>query len=79
MFDPFNPVTTIKYSIPTESRVKLEILNLLGEQVELLVNETNTGGNYEAIWDASNMSSGIYFYRIQAGDFIETKKMIFLK
>ena len=77
--NPFNPVTTIKYSLPTESRVKLEILNLLGEQVELLVNETNTGGDYEAIWDASNLASGIYFYRLQAGDFVQTRKMILLK
>jgi len=77
--NPFNPVTKIKYSIPTESRVKLEILNLLGEQVELLVNETNTASNYEAVWNASNMSSGIYFYRIQAGDFVQTRKMILLK
>ena len=77
--NPFNPVTTIKYSIPTESRVKLEILNLLGEQVELLVNEIKPVGSCEAIWDASNMSSGIYFYRIKAGDYVETKKMILLK
>ena len=77
--NPFNPITTIKYSIPAESRVKLEILNLLGEQIELLVNETNIAGNYEAIWNASTMSSGIYFYRIQAGEFIQTKKMILLK
>ena len=77
--NPFNPVTTIKYSIPTESKVKLEILNLLGEQVELLVNETKPVGLYEANWNASNISSGIYFYRIQAGEFIQTKKMILLK
>jgi len=77
--NPFNPVTTIKYSIPIASNAKLEILNILGEQVELLVNETKPVGSYEAIWDASNMSSGIYFYRIQAGDFLQTRKMVLMK
>jgi agmatine/peptidylarginine deiminase len=77
--NPFNPITTIKYSIPKEDQVGLEILNVLGEKVELLVNETKPAGLYEATWDASNMSSGIYFYRLQAGDFIETKKMVLMK
>lgn len=77
--NPFNPSTSIKYSIPKESNIKLEILNLLGEQVELLVNETKPAGLYESIWNASYMSSGIYFYRIQAVDFVQTKKMILLK
>jgi hypothetical protein len=85
--NPFNPITVIKYSIPKESVVKLEILNILGEQVELLVNETKTAGKYEAVWNSSNLASGIYFYRIQAVDpesssgqgFVETKKMVLMK
>lgn len=77
--NPFNPITVIKYSIPKKSVVKLEILNILGEQVELLVNETKTAGEYDAFWNAKNMSSGIYFYRLQAGDYIETKKMLMIK
>ncbi|MCW8809430.1 MAG: T9SS type A sorting domain-containing protein, partial [Ignavibacteriaceae bacterium] len=77
--NPFNPNTTIKYSIPRESEVRLEILNVLGERVELLVNEIQTAGAYESVWDARNVSSGIYFYRMQAGSFIDTKKMILLK
>ena len=77
--NPFNAMTSIKYSIPEESDVKLEILNLLGERVELLVKETKSAGIYDVVWDAGNMSSGIYFYRIQAGSFIDTKKMILLK
>jgi photosystem II stability/assembly factor-like uncharacterized protein len=77
--NPFNAMTSIKYSIPEESDVKLEILNLLGERVELLVKETKSAGIYDVVWDAGNMSSGIYFYRIQAGDFVETKKMILMK
>jgi hypothetical protein len=67
--NPFNPITSIKYSIPKESSVKLEIINILGEQVELLIDETKSAGLYKVTWNASNMSSGIYFYRIQAGDF----------
>jgi hypothetical protein len=77
--NPFNPITTIKYSIPKETQVRLEILNVLGERVELLVNEIQTAGAYESVWNASNISSGIYFYRIQAGSFTDTKKMILLK
>jgi photosystem II stability/assembly factor-like uncharacterized protein len=77
--NPFNPSTSIKYSIPVEIEVRLEILNVLGEQVELLINETKTAGTYDALWNASNMSSGVYFYRLQAGSFVETKKMILLR
>jgi endo-beta-N-acetylglucosaminidase D len=77
--NPFNPSTSIKFSIPKESNVRLEILNILGEQIELLVNETKTAGTYGAVWNAINMSSGIYFYRLQAGNFVETKKMVLIK
>jgi hypothetical protein len=77
--NPFNPITSIKYSIPKESDVKLEILNILGEQVDLLVNETKTAGSYEAIWNAINLSSGIYFYRIISGNFALVKKMVLMK
>jgi len=54
-------------------------LNVLGEKVELLVNETKTVGTYDAVWNAKGLPSGIYFYRLQAGDFVETKKMILMK
>jgi photosystem II stability/assembly factor-like uncharacterized protein len=77
--NPFNPSTTIKYSLPERSFVNLKIFNLLGEEVATLVNTEQTIGNYEIEFDASKQSSGIYLYRIQAGDFIKTKKMILLR
>lgn len=77
--NPFNPTTTIKFSIPEASVVTLKIYNILGEEVKTLVNEYKEIGNHTAQFDASSLSSGIYFYRLQAGSFIETKKMILIK
>jgi hypothetical protein len=77
--NPFNPSTKINFSIPEESYVALEVFNALGESVGLLVSQELTIGNYNYDWDASFSPSGIYFYRLQAGDFVETKKMILLK
>ena len=77
--NPFNPATTINYSIPKEALVTLKVYNVLGEEVDILVNEIKQVGNYETNFDASSLSSGIYFYRLKAGDFIETKKMILMK
>ena len=77
--NPFNPVTTIKYSIPEMSKVSLILFNLLGEKVTTLFNEEKTAGNYTIELNAANLPSGIYFYKLQAGDFVETKKMILLK
>jgi hypothetical protein len=77
--NPFNPTTTIKYSIPKLSFVTLKVFDVLGNEVAVLVNEDKPVGKYEVEFDASNLSSGVYFYQIQAGDFIDTKKMILLK
>ncbi|MBK7632778.1 MAG: T9SS type A sorting domain-containing protein [Ignavibacteriales bacterium] len=77
--NPFNPVTTIKYQIPHRSNVSLKIYDLLGNEVADLVNEEQEVGFYNIDFDASKFSSGVYFYRIQAGDFVQTKKMILLK
>ena len=77
--NPFNPSTTIKYSIPNQSLVTLKVFDILGREIETLINEEKTAGIYEIDFDASQLSSGIYFYKIQAGDFVETKKMILLK
>lgn len=77
--NPFNPTTTINYSIPKEGLVTLKVYNILGEEVDILLNEIKQVGNYETNFDASSLSSGIYFYRLKAGDFIETKKMILMK
>ena len=77
--NPFNPVTKIEYSLPVKSEVRLIIYNLLGKEVARLVDGNMTAGNHQVTWDASNVSSGIYFYQLQAGDFVRTRKMVLLK
>ena len=77
--NPFNPITTIRYALPKSGDVTLMIYNLRGENVARLVNGIQQAGNYIIKWDASNVSSGIYFYRLQAGDFVQTRKMLLLK
>ncbi len=77
--NPFNPSTKIKYSISAQSIVMLKIFDVLGREVSILVNEEKATGHYEIDWDAGDLTSGIYFYRIKAGDFVETKKMILMK
>ena len=77
--NPFNPTTTIKYRLPLSGEVSLIVYNLLGEEVASLVNGTVPAGNHRVSWDASNVASGIYFYRLQAGDFVQTRKMLLLK
>jgi hypothetical protein len=77
--NPFNPSTTIQYAIPQSGEVRLSVFNSLGEEVKTLVNETKEPGVYEVEFSANDFPSGIYFYKIQAGGFSETKKMILLK
>ena len=77
--NPFNPSTTIKYSIPKQSNVTLKVYDVLGREVTSLVNKEQPKGNYEVEFDGNDLTSGIYFYRLKAGDFVETKKMILLK
>jgi hypothetical protein len=77
--NPFNPITTINYSIPSGSFVQLVVYNSIGQEIANLVNETIESGNHSVEFDASNLPSGIYFYKLQAGSFVETKKMILLK
>ena len=77
--NPFNPSTLIKYSIPKNSFVKLSVYNLIGEEVSLLVNEEVGAGFHEITFNAANLSSGIYFYRLQVGNTIQIKKMVLLK
>ncbi len=82
--NPFNPTTTIEYALKTRVDVKLEIYNVLGQLVKTLVNENQAAGFKQAIWDGTNnfgqkAASGLYVYRIEAGDFVKSKKMIFLK
>ncbi len=87
--NPFNPVTTIKYSIPSiqnpqlgEARgglVQLKVYDVLGNEVATLVNKNQQPGNYEVNFKASNLASGVYYYKLSAGNFIQTKKMLLLK
>ena len=77
--NPFNPSTIINYDIPQQSNVTLKIYNIVGEEIVTLVNEEQIAGRYQVRWDASQLASGIYFYKLQAGDFTESKKMLLLK
>jgi photosystem II stability/assembly factor-like uncharacterized protein len=77
--NPFNPTTTVRYSIPKEGLVTLKVYNVIGEEVAGLVNEIKQAGNYNLTFDAVNLSSGVYLYKLQAGSFVETKKMVLLK
>lgn len=77
--NPFNPTTTIQYSIPITSNVSLKIYDILGNEVATLVNEEKNRGVYTVKFDASQYSSGIYFYKLHAGSFVETKKMILIR
>ena len=82
--NPFNPSTIISYQIPQSEMVTLEVYNALGQKVRTLVNENHEAGSYEIVWDAKNssgnsLSSGVYLYRITAGNFIKTMKMILLR
>ncbi len=77
--NPFNPVTTIKFGIVSSSSVSLKIYNSLGKEVHNLLEYNLTPGIYEIKWNAENFSSGIYFYKIEAQDFMEIKKMILVK
>jgi len=82
--NPFNPVTTLRYDIPENSHVNITIYDMLGRQVKTLINQTQDTGYRSVIWDATNdygklVSAGIYLYQIQAGEYMQTKKMVLLK
>ena len=82
--NPFNPITTIKYTIAREERrekrnVKLIVYDVLGGEVVTLVDREQGTGNYEVEWNAENQASGVYVYKLKAGDYVETKKMILLR
>ena len=77
--NPFNPSTTINYSIPVSGRVTMRIFNVLGQEVGTLLNSDQSAGKYQLTFDASRYSSGVYFYRIEAGTFSAVKKMMLLK
>ena len=77
--NPFNPSTTISFSIPEEMFVSLKVYNSLGQEVSELINEIKPAGNYSVDFDAGKLTSGVYFYKIEAGAFSEIKKMILIK
>ncbi len=77
--NPFNPSTKIKYSVPQSSNVVIKVFDILGNEIETLINEEKPIGTYEITWNAGSLPSGIYFYRLQTGSFVETKKMLLLK
>jgi hypothetical protein len=77
--NPFNPTTTIKYDLPIDAHVTLKLYDVLGREVLTLVNEQAKAGYHSTTLDASRLSSGVYFYRIQAGQFSQTKKLILVR
>jgi photosystem II stability/assembly factor-like uncharacterized protein len=77
--NPFNPSTTIKYGLPKDVKVTLEVYNILGQRVAVLADEAQEAGYHEVVFQNANLASGVYFYRLRAEDFVETKKLIFLR
>ena len=82
--NPFNPVTTLRYDLAEDAMVNIIIHDMLGKQVKTLINRTQDAGYKSVIWNATNdygkpVSAGIYLYQIQAGEYIQTKKMVLLK
>lgn len=77
--NPFNPSTTIKFALPFESKVKISVYNLVGELVSVLLDKEIETGYHEVNFDASRLASGVYLYRIKAGEFVQTKKLILMK
>ena len=77
--NPFNPSTTIAYSIPKQSRVTIKVYDLLGREVVTLINEEKPAGNFSVKFDGSDLSSGVYFYKMQSDSFSESKKLLLLK
>lgn len=77
--NPFNPSTNIKYSVPESGNVRLSVYNLVGEEVAVLVNGFSQAGFYEVTFDASNLSTGVYLYKLQSANSVQTKKMMLLK
>ncbi|HTY21686.1 MAG TPA: T9SS type A sorting domain-containing protein, partial [Desulfomonilaceae bacterium] len=77
--NPFNPRTDVRYLVPGVSDVKIAVYDVLGREVAVLVNERKQPGSYKAVFDASGLASGVYLYRMTAGSFVESQKMLLLK
>ena len=77
--NPFNPSTTIKFELPKASQVNLTVFDMLGREVSALVSERRNAGVHEVKFDGSNLASGVYFYRLQAGNLVATKRLVLLR
>ena len=77
--NPFNPTTTISFSIPETGTVTVDVFNVAGQKVATVVSEFMSAGNHSVVWDASGFSAGVYFYTVKSGDFAKTMKMTLLK
>ena len=77
--NPFNPSTTIRYELPKASHVTLKIFNAIGQEVSTLVDEAQEAGHRSVQWNAGSVASGVYFYRLQAGNFVSMKKLLLLR
>ncbi len=77
--NPFNPTTTIEYTIPKNGNVSLKVYDITGKEAATLIDKYQNAGTYITMWDASNFSSGVYFYRIISGNYVDTKKMVLKK
>jgi hypothetical protein len=77
--NPFNPTTEVAFNLPQASRITLEVYNVVGQRVAILAEGMYPAGDHEVTWDASQHSSGVYFYRLTANDFVETRKMVLMK
>ncbi|HCV41879.1 MAG TPA: hypothetical protein DGH68_00220, partial [Bacteroidetes bacterium] len=77
--NPFNPTTAISYQLTAQSFATLKVNDVLGREVATLINEVKPPGTYTVQWDASGVTSGVYFYRLEAGGFVSTKKLLIVK
>ena len=77
--NPFNPSTKINYQLPNAGNVTIKVYDVLGNEIAVLVNEEKPAGTYEVEFGNAELHSGVYFYRIQSGNYVETKKMLLLK
>jgi hypothetical protein len=77
--NPFNPSTIIRYGLPGRSHVKLEVYNTLDQYVATIVNNNLDAGYHEVIFDATHLPRGVYIYRLQAGDYVDTRRMLYIR
>jgi hypothetical protein len=77
--NPFNPATTIRYDLPQQANAKIVVYDMIGREVATLVNETKDAGSYEVTFTASQLASGVYFYKLSSGVFTSMKKLVLMK